>query len=193
MRVTKEKAAENRERILNEASRLFLQQGVRGVGVDALAESAGLTYGSLYSQFGSKERLLAEALERAFANFAAKSGDLDNLEDYIERYLSLEHRDHPGEGCVVAALGSEMFRQGPEIREVFGTALTRRMNRLASLMPHRRRRKRENDALAVMATMAGAMILARAVDDPKTSERILSACRDWLRDALNDGERNASK
>ena len=132
-------------------------------------------------------------MERAFGNFAAKLSDLDNLDDYIQRYLSLEHRDHPGEGCVVAALGSEMFRQGPEIREVFDTALKRRTSRLASLMPHRRRRKKENDALAVMATMAGAMILARAVDDPKTSERILSACRDWLKDVLSDREHNASK
>ena len=62
MRVSKEKVAENRERILKEAARLIRERGISGVGVDALTEAAGLTHGSLYSQFGSKERLAAEAL-----------------------------------------------------------------------------------------------------------------------------------
>ena len=57
MRVTKEKAAENRERILTEAARLFRERGVSAVGMDALAEAAGMTHGSLYSQFDSKVRI----------------------------------------------------------------------------------------------------------------------------------------
>ena len=57
MRVSKEKSAENRERILEAAARLFRERGLSGVGVDALTEAAGLTHGSLYSQFGSKSRL----------------------------------------------------------------------------------------------------------------------------------------
>ena len=65
MRVSKEKAAENRERILTEAAWLFREHGLSGVGVDALTNAAGLTHGSLYSQFGSKERLAAEALNHA--------------------------------------------------------------------------------------------------------------------------------
>ena len=67
MRVSKEQAAGNRERILTEAARLFRERGLSGVGVDALTEAAGLTHGSLYSQFGSKERLAAEALDHAVA------------------------------------------------------------------------------------------------------------------------------
>src|SRR2546430_7964880 len=57
MRVSKEQAAKNRERILEAASRLMRERGISGVGVDALANAAGMTHGSLYSQFGSKERL----------------------------------------------------------------------------------------------------------------------------------------
>jgi TetR/AcrR family transcriptional repressor of nem operon len=62
MRVSKEQAAENRERILKAASRLIRERGISGAGVDALTEAAGMTHGSLYSQFGSKERLVEEAL-----------------------------------------------------------------------------------------------------------------------------------
>ena len=67
MRVSKEQAAENRERILKAASRLMRERGISGVGVDALTEAAGMTHGSLYSQFGSKERLVEEAVAYAIA------------------------------------------------------------------------------------------------------------------------------
>src|ERR1700680_2037057 len=79
MRVTKEKAAENRERILTEAARLFRERGVSAVGMDALAEAAGMTHGSLYSQFESKENLAAEALDRAFDASAAKYREVESL------------------------------------------------------------------------------------------------------------------
>src|SRR3569623_190041 len=104
MRVSKEQAAQNRERIIDEAARLFRERGVQGVGVDALGEAAGLTVGSLYSQFGSKDRLLAEAVTRAFQSFGAKFEAIDNADAYFAKYLSAAHRDHPGDGCVVAAL-----------------------------------------------------------------------------------------
>ncbi len=185
MRVTREKAAENRDRILSEAARLFLERGVRGVGVDALGEAAGLTYGSLYSQFGSKDRLLAEALDRALSSFGGRFADLRDVDDYIDQYLSPEHRDNPGNGCAVAAVGSEIFRQDRSVRSIFTAALGRRISRLAELMPHRQRRRRENNALGMIATIAGAMILARAVDDPKCSERILASTRAWLKEAVS--------
>lgn len=185
MRVTKEKAAENRDRILSEAARLFLERGIRGVGVEALGEAAGLTYGGLYSQFGSKDRLLAEAVDRAFTIFGANFVDVQDVDDYIDRYLSSEHRDNPGGGCVVAAIGPEIRRQDRAVRSIFTTALVRRISRLAELMPHDRRRAKENNALGMVATIAGAMILARAVDDPKLSDRILTSTRAWLKDAVS--------
>src|SRR3954449_7090107 len=79
MRVTKEKSAENRERILTEAARLFRERGVSRVGMDAVAEAAGMTHGSLYSQFDSKEHLAAAALDRAFDASAAKYDEIQTL------------------------------------------------------------------------------------------------------------------
>ena len=101
MRVSKEQAAENRARILAETARMIREAGIGGVGVDALTQAAGLTHGSLYSQFGSKERLVAEALAEALDN----SGDKDVRKDLapggglctvVARYLSARHRDAPG-------------------------------------------------------------------------------------------------
>jgi TetR/AcrR family transcriptional repressor of nem operon len=178
MRVSKEKAAENRERILTEAARLFREHGLSGVGVDALTDAAGLTHGSLYSQFGSKERLAAEALNHAASTSSARLDDAATLDEYVIRYLSAGHRKRRGDGCVVAALAGEIPRQGAAIRHSFTDAVRTVMKRITSLMP--RRRKSEDEALAIIATMVGALTLARAVDDPELSDRILAAARTQL-------------
>jgi TetR/AcrR family transcriptional regulator, transcriptional repressor for nem operon len=113
MRVTKEKAAENRERILTGAARLFREQGLSGVGVDALAEATGLTHGSLYSQFGSKERLAEEALRHAFGTSSARMSDARTLDDFVARYLTPEHRERRGDGCVGRPWGARCQATAP--------------------------------------------------------------------------------
>jgi TetR/AcrR family transcriptional regulator, transcriptional repressor for nem operon len=181
MRVSKEQAAENRERILKAASRLMRERGISSVGVDALTEAAGMTHGSLYSQFGSKERLVEEAVAYAIA---AKEQEMPGefaLGDYISEYLSATHRDEPGSGCPFAALCCEMPRQSRSVRERF-TAGVRGMIRLLSgrmdsgLKP----RQRERKALATVASLVGALVLARAVNDPKLSDDILRATKNRL-------------
>lgn len=178
MRVSKEKAAENRERILTEAARLFRERGLSGIGVDALTDAAGLTHGSLYSQFGSKDRLAAEALSHAQRTSSARMSAAETLDEYVARYLSADHRDGRGDGCVLAALAGEIPRQGAAIRHSFTDAVRAVMKRIAGLLPGRR--ASEDEALAVVATMVGALTLSRAVDDPELSDRILAAARTRL-------------
>jgi TetR/AcrR family transcriptional repressor of nem operon len=180
MRVSKEQAAANRERILKAAARLMRERGISGIGVDALTEAAGLTHGSLYSQFGSKERLAAEALSHAFARSTAKFEEIDSLADYVALYLSPSHRDTPGRGCTLAALGCEIPRQGGAVRKRYTEGLQRMAGRLAKLLRSRPAYAREDAALAVIATLVGALVLARAVDDPGLSDRILRAARKRL-------------
>jgi TetR/AcrR family transcriptional repressor of nem operon len=180
MRVSKEKAAENRERILKAASRLFRERGL-SVGVDEVASAAGMTHGSLYSHFGSKERLAAEALRYALAGSASKYAGVETLADYAARYLSIQHRDRPGAGCAVAALGNEAPRQGSAMRAAFTEGLRRMVQRLSGLARRQRRRGQDDDeALAIAATLIGGIVLARAVDDEELSDRILAACRAHL-------------
>src|ERR1700761_770937 len=177
VKVTKAEAAANRERILSQAARLFRERGLSGIGVDALTQAAGLTHGSLYSRFGSKEALAAEAISYAFAGTASKWGGIESLGKYADAYLSAAHRDGSGDGCTVAALGSEMPRQGSAVRRSFTDGVKRSMRRIANLMPPGRQQRREAEALAVIATLLGTLILARAVDDEELSDRILAAGR----------------
>ena len=177
MRVSKEQAAANRERILDAAARLFRERGIAGTGVDALAEAAGMTHGSLYSHFGSKERLAAEAVGRAAAGNDAGTSQAGTLAEFVDGYLSPRHRDAAGAGCVLAALGSEVRRQDAPVRDSFTAGVRRMAARIGNLLPGRASPQREDEALAVVATLVGALILSRAVDDAALSDRILAAAR----------------
>ena len=181
MRVSKEQAAENRERILKTASRLMRERGISGVGVDALAEAAGMTHGSLYSQFGSKERLVEEAVAHAIAVKGQEVPEVFALSDYVSEYLSEAHRDVPGSGCPIAALCCEMPHQGKGVRERFTAGVRGMIGQLSGRMGSAlKQRQREEKALATVASLVGALVLARAVSDPELSDDILRATKNRL-------------
>ena len=102
-------------RILKEAARLFRERGFDGAGVAEIMKAAGLTHGAFYAHFSSKEALEAEAVERAFAQsdnriYALTTNTRDRKRAFLDSYLSAAHRDHPGSGCVIAALAPEIAR-----------------------------------------------------------------------------------
>lgn len=186
MRVSKEQAADNRARILTATARMIRESGIGGVGVDALTRAAGLTHGSLYSQFGSKDRLVAEALSLAMEASADKTrkelAEGGNLATIVNRYLSQTHRDAPGGGCAIAAIGPEAARQTGTVRDAFTRGVRGFATRLTALMPRQAGLPPEDAALATVASLVGALILARAVDDPELSDRILGATARSLTD-----------
>lgn len=183
MRVSKEKAAENRERILMASARLIRERGISGVGVDTLTEAAGMTHGSLYSQFGSKERLVEEALTHALVESGKTTAGAATLAQYVAAYLAPEHRDRPGQGCPLAALVCEMPRHGGSVRARFTDGVRGMLKNLKGrLQPGLKPSQRDEQALATVAALVGAIVLARAVDDPELSNAILRATRKQLKE-----------
>lgn len=181
MRVSKEKAAENRERILKAAAQLIRERGISGAGVDALTQAAGMTHGSLYSQFGSKERLVGEALEYALAAGGEAASSGSTLKQDIASYLSADHRDQIGRGCPLAALACEMPRQSDDVKDTFTNGVRGMLKKLSSRMDGSLKpRQRDEQALAVAASLVGALVLARAVNDPELSDAILRATKNRL-------------
>ena len=190
MRVSREKASENRHQILSAAARLFRENGIAATGVDEIAERAGLTHGSVYSQFGSKDAVAAEAILYASAGSrqvweraAAQAQGKLTLRGIVKHYLSRDHRDAPGRGCVLAALGPDVSRQPRATRHAFTKALRGAVDLIAGLMPDRAAAKREERAIAAFSQMVGALILARAVDDSGLSDRILRASAERVIDS----------
>lgn len=180
MRVSKAQAAQNRQHILAAAMRLFREQGIQATGVDAITQEAGLTHGGFYSQFGSKEAIVVEAIRSALTRSkhlwqrtAERKPRPQALRGIIESYLSREHRDEPGQGCILAALGADIARQPLSVRQVFTEELQGAFEHLAQLMPEDAPAHRSDNAIAAFSSMVGALILARAVTDERLSDRIL--------------------
>jgi TetR/AcrR family transcriptional repressor of nem operon len=181
MKVSREQAAENRNRIVEVAGELFREKGFDGIGVADLMKAAGLTHGGFYGHFKSKDALAAECCERALAGALEKWTALgegargDALTAIVTHYLSERHRDAPGSGCVFAALGSDAARQDRSIRRTFSQGLASFIDTIASLSPGRTRASKRKKALSTMSQMVGAVVLARAVDDPDLSREVLAA------------------
>lgn len=179
MRVSKQAAARNREQILVAAARLFRERGIEGTGVDSITAAAGLTHGGLYSHFGSKRAILIEAIRFALAQSRRRwESAIDGpppraLQTIVGSYLSEAHRDRPGGGCLVAALGCDLARQSAAVRRAFTAEIESIFESLAALMPGRTSARRRAGAAAAFACMLGALIIARAVDKPKLSGEIM--------------------
>ena len=129
MRVSREKAAEHRDRIIDAAGALFRAKGFGGIGVADIMKAADLTHGGFYGHFASKDDLVGEASRRIMARAAANWTKLveaapDNpYAALLEHYLSPRHRDDPGKGCAFAALGNDAARSGKIVRKAFAEGL----------------------------------------------------------------------
>jgi TetR/AcrR family transcriptional repressor of nem operon len=176
MRVTRQKSAENRQKIVETASRLFREKGFDGVGLDAIMADAGLTHGAFYRHFGSKADLEAEAVELGLAMSAERVG-AKSLGEYLDAYLSQQHRDGVGAGCVMAALGGDIGRNGAGPKRRMSAHVRSAINRFAGWIGGPDAAAARRRAIATAAGMLGALILARAVDDPDLSAEILAAGR----------------
>jgi TetR/AcrR family transcriptional regulator, transcriptional repressor for nem operon len=177
MRVSREKAAENREKIVEAASRLFRERGFDGVGVDAIMKEAGLTHGGFYGHFASKDELAAEAMEQALSRGTDTMARFNNLKSYVAAYLSERHVANRGDGCGLASLGADIPREGEGVRRVMTAFVAKRLDGIAALFAGSAARRRKR-AIAMLSGLVGALTLARAVDDPVLSKEILTAARE---------------
>lgn len=181
MRVSRAQAEKNRERVLNTAARLFREYGFDGIGLADLMKKAGLTHGGFYGQFESKDDLIAQACERALSDkledwtqIALESGK-DPFGSIAKEMLSENHRKSPGRGCVLSAVGAEVARQGRPVRRVVTRGVEAIVDLFSRILPGKDKRKNRAKALSAYSSMVGAVVLARAVDDPKLAKEILQA------------------
>jgi len=189
MRVSREKAAESRERILDAAAGLFRAKGFGEVGVAEVMKAADLTHGGFYGHFESKEDLVAQACRRSTGRAAenwqrvvAAAPDKPYAA-LLDHYLSPRHRDEPGKGCAFAALGNDAARGSLDVRNAYAEGLRPLIDIITNALPGFSKSARRRKAVAAMASLVGALTLARAVDDEALSNEILEAVRHELRDA----------
>jgi len=190
MRVSRSQAAENRETVINVASRLFRDRGFDGIGLKDLMKGAGLTQGAFYKQFASKEDLAAQASRRAMESAthrwsaATAANPEDPLGAVIGFYLSMGHRGEKMDGCPVVALGSDAARQGAEVKASFEAGIKEYLEMLGSWVGEASGEEAGGKAMAILSTMVGAVLLSRVVNDPDLAQAFLDAATNQVREAV---------
>lgn len=184
MKVTKERAAENRRRLVRSAGKLFRQHGIDGIGMSDIGKAAGLTHGALYARFRSKQALVAEALSEGtrLTTELMKSACAahPSIGAYLDFSLNRAHRDDLAGGCPLTASGSEIARQKKPVSRAFAEGFENYTSAVQEVLADDDdfATKRER-AIAIAAAEIGTLIVARAVmkSDPTYSDEILAAGR----------------
>ena len=175
--------AESRQRVLENASRQIRENGIEALGVADCMRSAGLTHGAFYGHFASRDALIVEALEYALkqsrARIAARESTAGNpgkggetpLQSIAEAFLDERHVKDPGSGCALCALAGEARHANADVRAL----LTRYLNELTAHVAQAAPSGGEKSALGIVATIVGAITLARAVDDDELARSVLAS------------------
>ena len=191
MRVSRSQAAENRQTVINVASRLFRERGFDGIGLKDLMKGAGLTQGAFYKQFASKEDLAAQASARALESasgrwsIAAAENPKDPLGAVIVFYLSTEHREEKMDGCPIVALGSDAARQGSDVKASFEAGIKAHLEVLGRLIAETDGEEPNGKAMSILSTMVGALTLSRVVNDPDLAQAFLDAAIEQVREVAS--------
>jgi TetR/AcrR family transcriptional regulator, transcriptional repressor for nem operon len=185
MRYSKEHKLETHTRIVKKASVRIRERGAHGIGVADLMKDAGLTHGGFYAHFDSREALVIEAFNYAmdrstdrWRQLAGQAAPEERLSSIVDAYLSPQHRDNPGHGCAVPALGAEIARESPKTRKAFAGKLDQMVGMMAEQFSGASEDFARKQAMAALATMMGTLILARVAGNGEFSEEILGAGRD---------------
>ena len=189
MRLTSEQAQQNRQLILETASRMFRLHGMEDVSVADIMKQAGFTHGGFYNHFTSKEELAAEAVASAFdetahsllEKFASGKSSQKAFEAVITEYLSPAYRDSSTGGCPASALPADAARNGKEIQTAFAEGVESYLDIFAVRMDGNKQEARQQ-AVALLSSLVGALTLSRAVkkSDPKLSDELLRSARRQL-------------
>jgi len=185
MRYSKEHKQETHARIVKKAATRLRERGAHGIGVADLMKDAGLTHGGFYAHFDSREALVIEAfsyaMDRAVERWRKVAADTPpekRLSTIIDGYLSAVHRDDPGQGCAIPALGAEIARESPKTRKAFAVKLDQMIDMMADQILDVPRKTARKQAMATLATMMGTIVMSRIAGSGEMSDEILSAGRE---------------
>ncbi|MBY5402242.1 TetR/AcrR family transcriptional regulator [Rhizobium laguerreae] len=198
MRYSAEHKQETRTRVIAAAGQVFRKEGYGGAGIDALTKAAGVTNGAFYGHFKSKGEAFRTAvltgLEELRQGIAAlkASEPKDWLTTFVGYYLGYKRTCDLGESCALPSLSPDVMRADDETRSAYTTELKRLIDEVAVGLPEgeipgQSKRRREDQAILLLAMLSGGVTLARAASDPALSKRIADVIAQAALTAIEPG------
>ncbi len=185
MRYSEDHKAQTHQRIIDEASERFRRDGVGATGLQPLMKALGLTHGGFYAHFKSKDDLVEQALSAAADKLSGgvekTFAEAQPLHNFIRYYLSNTHRANLGKGCPLTTLCAELGQRG----QPSPTTDTVVQSRISKMAEHLQGPDADEQAIAMLSTLVGALVLSRSVADPQLAERILQGAKQQLFKQVN--------
>lgn len=190
MRVSKGYKEKVKQQILDAAGRGFREEGYGGLGIDGLAKRAGLTSGAFYGHFSSKDEAFKEAVTKGLQDYA--QGVLNFKTDqgaqwaqaFLDYYLGTPHMDDLGCGCAVPGLSAEVMRADSDIKKAYEDEV----KIIADTIAKGLKGQHKHDAWALMALLAGSVMMARCIENPETSREVLDSARKWAEQIVSSSK-----
>jgi TetR/AcrR family transcriptional regulator, transcriptional repressor for nem operon len=183
----------SKTRFLDAALHVIRAKGYSATRIEDICEAAGLTKGSFFHHFDSKEALALDAAEywiegseALFASAPYRDGadPLDRLLAYVDFRKALVSGELPNFTCLAGTMVQEVYDTHPALREACNRCITGHAGILVPDIEEAMRQRgmspqwtAESLALYTQATIQGAFILAKATH----SSEVATACIEHLR------------
>ncbi len=188
MRASKEHMEKIRANILDAAGEGFREEGYGGLGINGLVKRAGLTSGAFYGHFSSKNEAFSEVIKNGLEDY---SNTIEQLEKnhgdewpqhFLHYYLGTEHVENLAGSCVVPGLSADVMRADIDTKDTYSNYSKQIANNITQGL----HKNNPNDAWALMALLAGGVMMARCVSDPKQEKEILDSALGWAKKMISN-------
>lgn len=185
-----------RERLIEAAHGLMLSKGFPATRVDEICELAGVSKGSFYHSFKTKEELGVAVLEEYYRRTVKRlvTGPYQDLEDPVKRaygFLDFMEQIGPGmwsDGCLLGGFAMELADTNPTVQSRVSELFARMGKGLAVVFePFSREAKKDlrlpsarEIADHFLMVIEGSVVLAKAHGDPERVAEGLRRFRDYL-------------
>jgi TetR/AcrR family transcriptional regulator, transcriptional repressor for nem operon len=185
-----------KQKLLDAALELMLAKGYTATSVDEICEAAGLTKGSFFHYFQGKEHLGRELAQRFYASmqelsrsapFRQKKDPLDRVFGRVDFLIELSRHPQGCKGCLLGTFVQELSDTHPTIRSVCATcfeesaqSFKQDLEEAKAKYTPRARWSSQSLAEHLTAVVQGAIILAKAKQDPTVVEESLTHFREYL-------------
>ena len=167
-----------RQRIIEASGRVFRKCGFGGIGVDGLAKEAGVTSGAFYVHFPSKANAFQAAVSDGMAglrigiqHFQALHGQ-DWWPAFVHYYLDEKRQCDLAQSCGLPSLAPEVISAGTEAKELFEAELLATAQLIVEGPASMDKPVTRETALSALATLIGAITLARAITTPEIADSL---------------------
>ena len=186
----------SRTKILDAALEVIRAKGYNATTVDDLCEAAGLTKGSFFHHFDTKEGLALAAAEHfstmaaglfGSAPYRSRPDPLERVLGYVDFRSSILRGELPEYTCLLGTMVQETYETHPAIRDACDRFISAHVSEVAKDIAEAKRLhapeapwSAESLAFFIQTVLQGSFVLAKAKNGPETAVENLRHLRRYI-------------